>query len=220
MSFMVVSCQQRSARMGFAQDYGGERAPTYPSLCSVSFVIPGFLSWSPYLSSFSSSPACELVIHRAASPLSPWCSLCSIPSCRASCLSSVTVFVPLSLPLLVRLLVLRYFHCDLPSLCSCLCPLSVKWAPPSPCNLGTRQGNSTRRNRCHVLHSCTESHSGHQQQDMVTVRKDLQPWAGSSPQGWWFCSVFGMLRLLKGWSMFKARETLREFSDHIQARWR
>ena len=55
-----------------------------------------------------------------------------------------SVFAPLSLPLLVRLLVLRYFPHDLPSLCWCLFPLPLRWAPPSPCKLGTRQGNVER----------------------------------------------------------------------------
>lgn len=49
--------------MSFFQDHGGEHAPTSPSLCSISFLIPGFLSWSPNLSSLSYFPACELFIY-------------------------------------------------------------------------------------------------------------------------------------------------------------
>lgn len=141
---MAVSCQQRSARIGFVQDHGGEHAPASPSLCSVSFLFPGFLSWSPKLFSLSYFPASELfILHLACTPR-PWCSLCSTPAHRASGLTPVTVSVPLSLPLLVRLLVSRYFPHDLPSLCQCLFPLPLRWAPPSPCNLGARQGNVER----------------------------------------------------------------------------
>lgn len=141
---MAVSCQQRSARMGFVQDHGGEHAPASPSLCSVSFLIPGFLSWSPSLSSHSNFPTCELFILHPAAPPSPWCSLCSTPAHRASGLTLVTRSVPLSLPLLARLLVLRYLPHDLPSLCRCLFPLPLMLARPSPCRLGTRQGNAER----------------------------------------------------------------------------
>lgn len=141
---MAVSCQWRSVRMGFAQDHDAECALASPSLCSVSFLILGFLSWFPNLSNLPCFPACELCILHPVSPPSPCCSVCSTPAHRASSLTSVTVFVPLSLPLLARLLVFRCFPHEFTSLCWCLFPLPLRWVRPFLCNQGTRQGNDKR----------------------------------------------------------------------------
>lgn len=130
---------------------------------AVSFLTHASFSWSPNHSNLNYLPAFELfILHPAFSP-SPWFSLCRTPGDRASGLTSVTVFVPLSLAHLARLLVPRCFHHDLPYMCCCLSSLPLRWTPPSP---GHQAGEyqKSRRQRHHALSLCTESHTGHQQQ--------------------------------------------------------
>lgn len=177
---MAVSYQQRSARMAFVQDHGGGHAPASPSLFLSSSL--GFLSWSPNFSSLSYFPVCELLIVHPESSPSPWCSL-QHPSPK----SQWSHF--------------SHSLCSSPPSSTCKAPSSQVLSSPTPIfvlassafDVGTSfsmqpghqagECQKARRDRHHVLPSCTDSHPGYQQQDMVTVRKDLWPSAGSRVQG-------------------------------------
>lgn len=164
MNFKAVSYQQRSARWLLSKNLVENMLQPLPA-SAVPFLIHASFSWSPNHSSPNYLPVFELfILHLAFSP-SPWFSLCSTTEDRASGLTSVTVFFPLSLAHLARLLVLRCFRHDFPYLCCCLSSLPLRWAPPSPGSQGIRQGHVKNPGDTGTMPSVCESRTGHQQQE-------------------------------------------------------